>query len=390
MAIAFFRISRSAKRTEVIKDAAPILFNTSYPIAEESGVTIQNNTGFIGEFLDSFGYQVSEDGVEWSATGNVTINEFAAENTPQSTNAIYFSVEDIETIFWNEGLFPINASTDRIKIIGIDGYGAFTFRADPIAVGSEKFMHELPFIYFLTKFGGGIPYFTLTYICGNHLGYNEVDEYTVTINVTTLATIGFVSSASQNQNIDHGDPFTHPYRRKSEIIEISEGFVGGEALITVETDSTFFDLTTESRVAIKIGPTWYYKYAAEIFQFTVPLDDQGKAIVEAEHFYLDRDGATATSSVRILIENINGNPANVAIANEYISLVSYVAAGDTTGGTITEYRAFAEADGFIYAGYNRNGGTYTIKRSNSGIEQFAAGVTNLTTNWDDRLNLTYS
>ena len=56
--------------------------------------------------------------------------------------------------------------------------------------------------------------------------------------------------------------------------------------------------------------------------------------------------------------------------------------------TVTDYRSNFETDNRIYSGYNLNT-VPTIIRVIDNTEETAQGVTNLTTDWDNRLNLTY-
>jgi len=63
--------------------------------------------------------------------------------------------------------------------------------------------------------------------------------------------------------------------------------------------------------------------------------------------------------------------------------------GYIEGNTMTSYRSdINDPDNYLYTGYLLNG-TPVIKRYLDGIEAFAQGVTNLETDWTNRLNLTY-
>ncbi len=55
--------------------------------------------------------------------------------------------------------------------------------------------------------------------------------------------------------------------------------------------------------------------------------------------------------------------------------------------TVTNYRSSYDG-GWVYVGYELDG-TAVIKRSQGSTEQTASGVTNLTTDWADRLTLNY-
>lgn len=56
--------------------------------------------------------------------------------------------------------------------------------------------------------------------------------------------------------------------------------------------------------------------------------------------------------------------------------------------TITDYRATYESDGYVYAGYNLNTDP-EITRTINGVVEKAQALTDLETDWTNRLSLTY-
>ena len=80
------------------------------------------------------------------------------------------------------------------------------------------------------------------------------------------------------------------------------------------------------------------------------------------------------------------------IQNNYEVLITGPNSG--TGGlktpenSVEDYRSSFEADVHIYSGFLFNT-IPTIKRYMEGTEEFAQGVTNLSTDWNNRLALTY-
>lgn len=72
--------------------------------------------------------------------------------------------------------------------------------------------------------------------------------------------------------------------------------------------------------------------------------------------------------------------------NKLVYLISGVSG--VAGNTIDDYRAIFEEDNYIYSGYNLNT-VPTIIKVIDNTEEVAQNVTNLTTDWDNRLTLTY-
>lgn len=204
MAITVFRISTLPIRVDLLKNAAPVVLNQSYPIAEQNELAHDNVSGFKGEFIDSFGYQVSEDGIKWSGKGIVALQDLVGTNLQESLDTVLSAAEQTSYNLYNENLFPINNSTDRIRIIGISGNGILKNGTFVVPVNAEILWHQLPFLNFETQQGGGLPYMTISYQCGNHTGYNTAITYTITINVATLARIDFISRSTINDTIDIG------------------------------------------------------------------------------------------------------------------------------------------------------------------------------------------
>jgi len=79
-----------------------------------------------------------------------------------------------------------------------------------------------------------------------------------------------------------------------------------------------------------------------------------------------------------------GNGKNSWSNLEYLTGVG----GGGASNTVTDYRSSIEVDGYIYSGYIIND-VPTIKRVIDNTEEFAQSVTNLETDWTNRLILTY-
>lgn len=96
-----------------------------------------------------------------------------------------------------------------------------------------------------------------------------------------------------------------------------------------------------------------------------------------------------------------GDLATVAFSGDYADLINLptLFSGDYNdltnkptipppNNTLTDYVSEFEADLWIYSGFNLNL-VPTIKRCKDGINEYAQGVVNLTTDWVNRLTLTY-
>lgn len=66
-----------------------------------------------------------------------------------------------------------------------------------------------------------------------------------------------------------------------------------------------------------------------------------------------------------------------------------IGGGGGASNTITDYRSSFETDGYVYAGYLLNL-TIVITRTKDGVLETAQGLTDLETDWTNRLTLTYA
>lgn len=321
MAIQFFRISRNAVRVDVLKDSVAIVVDESHPIAEESEISIDNNSGFKGEFLDSIGYQVSEDGITWSNEGNIDIKELVLENTPQSSNQVQAAA--VESDYVMDVLLPVNTSTDRIKITNIEGYGLLTNNNNQVFIGNEFFLHLFSLLSFETKKGGGIPYATISYICGNHVGYNTNDTYTVIFNVATLGEINFVNSDSVTGTVVIGGP-VYGYTSVTEEVIIENAFVNKQVKINVIIDSDMLDENANSFIKITYDNVVIQKFADETFDIETNAGSKGTLTLFIEHYHIDESATPVDSNVTLEITEVDEDLANVNPGNkQYVSIANF-------------------------------------------------------------------
>lgn len=309
MAIQFFRISELPKIVDCLKGVAPAVLNLAYPLAEENTVSFDNQSGYKGEFLDSFKIQVSEDGTIWSNPVICPIKELVGVNTPESVNG---NIPDAERNGTNDlyalGKIPINNSTDRIQIVSISGYGEFLKGTMPLNINDVVYMHELEQLKAVTDNGAGIPHMSLVYRCGNHIGYNTSETFLITVDVPSFAKIGFVSRNGV-------DPIY-------ENLLIDEGFSDKQVLINVTVTGNMFTQSPGSTIRII--------YSGQVLSFnangnqdiTALLDNEGKSNIEIEHNYLNF-GTAATSNVQVTVLEVDGNAANVSTTDSYTTTVNY-------------------------------------------------------------------
>jgi len=308
MAITLFRISELPNLVDLLKDGSPAAANTNYPLAEEDELTIDNQSGFKGEFLDSFKIEVSEDGVLWSSETTWPIKELVGVNTPAATDESIAGAKNTSYVPYDLSKIVINASTDRIRITNIEGYGNFTNNGLPLNIGDVVYMHNLPNILAETNNGAGLEYMKLSYYCGNHLGYDETTTYTLVVNVASLAEISSLGASGTNPVIDS--------------LLISNGFTNGVALVSVEATGDLFTEGPASEVTVSFGGTDLVITANGTQNISVPLDNEGNASIEVQHNY-SNPGTAATSNVELTILDIDGDPANVSGTDSYTSTINF-------------------------------------------------------------------
>jgi len=315
MAITHIRISTLPLLVDCKKNDVAVVLNASHLIVGEDEFSIDNNSGYKGENLDKIGYQVSEDEINWSNEAFVSVNYYVNTNTPESVNDILAAAENTNYNLETESLLGINASTDRIKITGISGFGLPTYNGQPLAVGMEIFWKDFSLLEFDTNDGGLSPYAIIYYQAGNHLGYNEATIYTVTINVATLAEIAFISRnlisyAPQHNYIDD--------------YEISKGIINVQAKVNIDIAGDLFTDSPTSKVYIKYDNTVLTKTANENFDIFVDIGTNGKANIVVEHEIIDVTGAgSTTSTVTLVLEEVDGQTSNVSGTDTVISTVNF-------------------------------------------------------------------
>lgn len=308
MPILFFRISKLPLIVDCIKNAAAIGLNVVYPISEENEISFDNKSEFKGEFLDEMEIQVSEDNIIWSSSSKIKIKELVGVNTPESSNEIIAGNKNQSYNLYDLLKFPINASTDRIKIYSITGYGQFKKNNLPLNVGDVIYMHQLQNIVAMTDNGAGIPVMSLYYYCGNHLGFNESNLYVIEINVASLAEISSLSLSGDN-------PFL-------ETILIENGLSNKTALVFLETTGDMFSSGPASEITVTFPGGEAVITANGTQNINVLLDNEGKANIEVQHNY-SNFGVAATSNIKLTIEDVDGDPLNVAGADNYTSTKIY-------------------------------------------------------------------
>ena len=141
---------------------------------------------------------------------------------------------------------------------------------------------------------------------------------------------------------------------------------------TISNRIEFQSLASETYLG-KMPGRYYFYYD------TFPVGDSIKKSRSIDYALTDLTGATGAyfNSEEELQYWVDNNLA--ATSEEEGVAVSIVT------GYISEY----EADGYIYSGYNKDSITYII-RYKEGVVETASGVTNLSTDWINRLNLIYN
>lgn len=321
MAITYVRISTLPSLVSILKSAVPVVLNQSYLIAEENQFSISNASGYKGEFLDQIGYQVSEDDIEWSNEGFIQVKELVATNTPESVNDVLAATENTSYDLEAQALIPINGSTDRIKITNISGNGIPLYNGSPLSVNDVIYWHNFGLLGFDTKDGGGLPYAVISYQCGNHLGYNTVTTYTITINVASLGEIAFVSNQVINDTVDVGT--VENRITDIDLYRISKGLIGTQAKVNVDINSPMFGDSVHNSVVIRYGSSVLTKTVNEIFDIFVDIGSDGKADIQVEHVFVNVNGTITSSTVTLVVTEIDGLPANVSATDTVISTANF-------------------------------------------------------------------
>tara|TARA_A100000172_G_C3044260_1_gene111863 strand:- start:49459 stop:50376 length:918 start_codon:yes stop_codon:yes gene_type:complete len=305
MAITHFRISKLPERVTCLKNGVAITLNQSYPLAEQNEITYDNQTGFKNEFLDSMQIEVSENESQWSNPSTVAIKELVGINTPESAELIVTASKNANYDF--SGI-AINNSTDRIRIEAIEGYGTLTLNGDPVFVGDIIYNYQLSLLVFATDNGAGLPYGTISYHCGNHIGFNEATVYQTIFNISSLAEISSSGVDGDNPVYDN--------------VLIENGLSGKTALITVNVSGNMFANGATSEIRITYGTFETIISANGSQQINVPLDIFGTSDIEIEHNY-SNFGTSATSTVQLTIDEVDGEASNVSVTNTYTSTINF-------------------------------------------------------------------
>lgn len=321
MAITAFKISTLPKLVELQKNAVIIALDASHPIAEQSDLDIVNNSGFKGENLDVIGYKVSEDGITWSNEAFITIKELVNENTPESANATIAASENTVYDLEDETSFPINTSVDRLKIINITGNGIAWNGDNLLEIGNVIFWKDFQNLEFETKKGAALPYATISYQVGNHLGYNTATTYVITINLSLLGEIEFTSSSSIEDTVDL-PPVTQRFS-KIDNYKVIKGLIGTQAKINVDINSPMFTDSANNSVILNYPGSEITKSANENFDIIADIDDNGEVAISVEHSFVDVNDTTTSSVVTFVLTEIDGAAANVSATDTVISTANF-------------------------------------------------------------------
>src|SRR5690606_10506875 len=116
------------------------------------------------------------------------------------------------------------------------GLGSWTFDGNPLEVGMEVFMHEFPLLKATTSLGAGLPYMSMSYECGNHLGYNDASQYTLEVDVPSLAEIAAGDT--------YGDTVI------TETVVISKGLSNKIAKVSIDISGDMFSTGPSSEVVV--------------------------------------------------------------------------------------------------------------------------------------------
>lgn len=323
MAIVYLRISKTTKRVDHLKNGSPIVALQQYLIAEENEITLDNQSGYKGEFLDSFEYQVSEDGTLWSNPAKVNIKDLVGENTPAFTTTNDFvAIENNSYNVASEDMLDINSSTDRLRIVSIEGPAKIQNNGNAVNVNSEFYWHEFEVLDIITENGGGDPYTRIGFYCGNHLGYNENTVFYININIASLAEIAQLSENSSSDTVEISSVTYNRYYY-NELIQITKAFVNKPATVEVVLNSPMFALSSNNSVIFRYNGQELVKNANETFNIEVLANAQGVVTIEVEHIYVNSTSANSSSSATFTITEIDGNASNISVNDSYNSTNSF-------------------------------------------------------------------
>lgn len=320
MAVTHMRVSQLPERVDLNKLAVPVVLNTAIPIAEQTDLTVNNNSGFKAERLDSFKFQVSNDGgTTWSNEGTVTINDFAETNTPDSTNRTLTTTESTSTnLITPTDLVPVNASTDRIKITALDTLnGLLKYNGTNVSIGDVFFNYELTNLVFESVLGGGEPYQVVRYQCGNHLGYNATAN-ALTVNVPLLAEVEFISRNTLNYQLAV-NAILYDIVETTDVIKIKKGYIDKLADINFVISAPMYTDTTFNEIRINDES----KVADETFNRQITFDKNGELLVEIKHIFVNANNTTTSSTVTLTLATVDGSAGKVSGTNSYVSTVNY-------------------------------------------------------------------
>ncbi len=304
MGITHFRISKLPVRVTLLISAVPVVLNQSYLISQQTNLTIDNSTGFIGEFLDFAEWQVTENEVSWSNPGTIDMKELSQTNTPEASNQSQSRLNE-NTELTVGSLVIANNSTDRIKITEISGNGILNNNGIKVETGDVFFQYDFANLLFKNNLGGGFPYGTIKFQCGNHLGYNDITEYELSINVDGDANFVDVGIENINDTVDIGGLVN----RKTNIhsFKVLRGIIGFSLNVQVVINSPFFAVDPNNTVTIRYNGTELVKTANETFNLSIPIGNDGIVEFQVEHAKVDIGSSVSSSSVQFSLIDMNGS-----------------------------------------------------------------------------------
>jgi len=297
-------------------NAVPIVVDTLYPIADQNLVSFERKSDF--DNLSLFApltYKV-RDNVNNFESNSALINlkwKGVAVN-PASSNVLQV-INNLDVINMLS-MLPLNDVTEWIEIQSMTGLQGLISRSKKTFIGQRLTILDLYYTDFTALAeGGGDPYFQLGYKVGE-ANTAQATVYTLDLDIVSLAILQQIPVSTETflEEFDPGGGplVTYTVKEQTIDIEVSLGYVFGNAAINVSMACPFFLLNPWNSVTVSYESNDDIEYFVDTpLNITLNLDKEGKAKITIINKAVKVTPDPATGIITFTLNNINGNPALV-------------------------------------------------------------------------------
>jgi len=327
MATTHFKITKLPDENKIISllGLIPVQQNVLYPIEDESTLNFKRIDALDDFYVsESFMYKTHDSNL------NLDSNEAVGNIVFKNADVIPASADFEETLNSLDEkilleVLPLNSGVEFIEITAIDGVKNLKLNNIKLIPGNRIETSDLLSATFnVNEFGGGEPYFNLSYKVGRGKTL-EATIYNYTVNVMSSAEINLIDTktSTTNEEFDDGAGGIVNYDVIREVYEvmITKGYQNGTAEIEVTINADFLDtilVSTQSYIYVEVNGIEDIKSADEIFNLVANLDDNGSAYIKVTHEVI-KDDANEIGSTTILLNSINEDLSLVS-ANDSVTL----------------------------------------------------------------------